>query len=79
MILNLITQNGSATRDDIVNLILPTLSPDEPMEKRQRKITNIIARLSKQEKVIKNTSTTDKYPVWRFVGDDENVDAKIKK
>jgi ATP-dependent DNA helicase RecG len=79
MILNLITLNDSATRDDIVNLIMPTLSPDEPIEKRQRKITNIIARLSKQEKIIKNTSTTDKYPVWIFVGDDEDVDAKIKK
>jgi len=51
MILNLITQKGSATRDDIVNLIMPTLSPDIPIEKRHRKITNIVARLSKQEKV----------------------------
>ena len=81
MILSLIIQNDSATRDDIVNLIMPTLSPDIPIEKRQRKITNIIARLSKQEKVIKNTSNTDKYPVWKFVGDgeNENVDAKTKK
>jgi len=67
MILSLITQKGSATRDDIVNLIMPTLSPDEPMEKRQRKITNLVARLSKQEKVIQNVSNTDKYPVWKFV------------
>jgi ATP-dependent DNA helicase RecG len=64
MILELITQNGSATRDDIVNLIMPTLSPDEPKEKRLRKITNIVAKLSKQKKIIINTSITDKYPVW---------------
>ena len=67
MILDLITQNGSATRDDIVNLIMPTLSPDEPMEKRLRKITNIVARLSKQERIIINISNTDKYPVWKYM------------
>ena len=67
MILDLIRQNGSATREDIVNLIMPTLSPDETVEKRLRKITNIIAKLSKQEKIIKNTSNTDKYPVWKLV------------
>jgi ATP-dependent DNA helicase RecG len=68
MILELITQKGSATRDDIVNLIMPTLLPDEPLEKRLRKITNIVAKLSKQEKVIVNTSNTDRYPVWKHVG-----------
>ncbi|GHT24744.1 hypothetical protein AGMMS4957_18290 [Bacteroidia bacterium] len=68
MILDLIiTQNGSATREDIVNLIMPTLSPDEPMAKKLRKITNIVAKLSKQEGIIKNTSNTDKYPVWKLV------------
>jgi ATP-dependent DNA helicase RecG len=67
MILDLIIQKGSATRDDIVNLIMPTLSPDEPKEKRLRKITNIVAKLSKQEKIIINTSNTDKYPVWVLV------------
>jgi hypothetical protein len=64
MILDLISQNGSATREDIVNMILPTLSPDEPMEKRQKKIANIVTKLSTQEKLIKNSSNTDKYPVW---------------
>ena len=67
MILDLIYQNGSATREDIVNLIMPTLSPDEPIEKRLRKITNIVAKLSKGEKVIKNTSKTDKFPVWKLI------------
>ena len=67
MILDLLRQNGSATREDIVNMILPTMSPDEKMEKRLRKITNIVARLSKQEKIIKNTSKTDKYPIWKLV------------
>jgi len=64
MILDLIHQNGSATREDIVNLILPTLSPDVSIEKRQKKIANIVTRLSTQEQRIKNSSNSDKYPVW---------------
>jgi hypothetical protein len=64
MILDLIRQNGSATRDEIVALIMPTLSPDIPVEKRIKKIANIITKLSTREKIIQNTSNTDKYPVW---------------
>jgi ATP-dependent DNA helicase RecG len=67
MILDLLRQNGSATREDIVNLIMPTLSPGETMEKRLRKITNIVAKLSKQDKIIVNTSNTDKYPIWKLL------------
>jgi ATP-dependent DNA helicase RecG len=63
-ILTLITQNGSATREEIASLIMPTLSPDIPIEKRQRKITNIITKMSAQEKLIRNAATTDRYPVW---------------
>jgi hypothetical protein len=33
------------------------------------KITNIVAKLSKQEKIIKNTSNTDKYPVWKLTAE----------
>jgi hypothetical protein len=69
MILDLIRQNGSATRDEIVALIMPTLSPDEPKEKRLRKITNIVAKLSKQEKAIINASNADRYPLWKLVSD----------
>ena len=64
MILDLISQNGSATKEDIVNMILPALSPDIPIEKRLKKIANIVTKLSTQEKLIKNSSNTDKYPVW---------------
>jgi hypothetical protein len=64
MILDLIAQNGSATREDIVNLIMPTMSLDIPIEKRQKKIANLITKLSTQEKKIVNSSNTDKYPVW---------------
>jgi len=64
MILDLITKKGSATREDIVNLILPTLSPDIPIEKRQKKISNIIVELSTKDKKIVNTSNSIKSPVW---------------
>jgi len=64
MILELIHQNGSATREDIVNMIMPTLSPDIPIEKRQKKIANMVTKLSTQEQLIKNSVNSDKYPVW---------------
>ena len=64
MILNLLHQNGSATRDDIVNLIMPTLSPDLPVEKRQKKISNIIVELSSKDRKIVNISKSIKSPVW---------------
>ena len=64
MVLNLIKSKGSATREDIENLIMPNLSPEIPLAKRQKKIANIITKLSFQEKAIINSSDTDKYPVW---------------
>jgi ATP-dependent DNA helicase RecG len=64
MILDLIRQNGFATRDDVVALIMPTMSPDIPIEKRQKKIANIVTKLSTRERLIKNSTNSDKYPVW---------------
>jgi len=64
MILDFIVQKGSATREDIVNLIMPTLSPDISFDKRQKKIANIVTKLSTQEQLIKNSVSSDKYPVW---------------
>jgi ATP-dependent DNA helicase RecG len=69
MILDLITQNGSATRDDIVAMIIPTLSPDIPIEKRQKKISNIIVEISTKDKKIINISNSIKSPVWALVED----------
>jgi ATP-dependent DNA helicase RecG len=60
MILDLITKKGFATREDIVNLIMPTLSPIIPIEKRQRKISNITAKLAKERK---KERKKDKKPV----------------
>jgi ATP-dependent DNA helicase RecG len=76
MILDLITKKGSATRDDIVNLIMPTLSPDIPVEKRQRKISNITAKLAYNDKRIKNISNSTKSSVWVLDNQDGNNSSK---
>jgi len=66
MILDLIRQNGTATREDIANMIMPTLSPDIPVEKRKKKIANIVTKLSTQERLIRNSANSDKYPIWEL-------------
>jgi ATP-dependent DNA helicase RecG len=76
MILELIAQNGSATREDIVNLIMPTLSPDMPIEKRQKKISNIIVEISTKDKRIVNISKSIKLPVWALVEDRSKISNK---
>ena len=69
MILNLIREKGSASREEIETLIIPTLSPDLPMVRKQKKISNIIAVLSSKEGSIKNTSQSAKFPVWQLTDD----------
>ena len=64
MILDMLRQNDSATREDIANLIMPTLSPDIPVEKRQKKISNIIVELSTKDRKIINISKSIKSPLW---------------
>ena len=76
MILDLITRKGSATREDIVNLIIPTLSPDIPMEKRQRKISNITAKLAYDDKRIKNISKSTKSSIWVLDNQDTKNSSK---
>jgi ATP-dependent DNA helicase RecG len=67
MILDLLRQKGFATREDIVKVIMPTLSPDVPVEKRQKKISNIIVELSTKDKKIVNISKSIKSPVWALL------------
>jgi ATP-dependent DNA helicase RecG len=76
MVLELITKTGSATRDDIANLIMPTMSPDEPMEKRQKKISNIIVEISTKDKKIVNISKSIKSPVWTLVESSSKISNK---
>jgi len=79
LILNLITRKGSATRVDIINLIMPTLSPDIPIEKRQRKISNITAKLAYNDKQIKNISNSTKASVWVLVNQETQDSSKKNK
>ena len=64
VILNYIEEKGSASREEIENLIMPTLSLDEPIEKRQKKISNILVKLSSKDLKIKNISKSPKYAIW---------------
>jgi ATP-dependent DNA helicase RecG len=66
-ILDLIKGQGFASREDIENLILPFLPQDLPITKRQKKISNLILDLSNREKVIKNSSSSDKFAIWVIV------------
>ncbi|MDR0506826.1 MAG: putative DNA binding domain-containing protein [Dysgonamonadaceae bacterium] len=63
-ILDLIKGKGSATREDIENLIMPLLQTDLSVEKRQKKISNLISDLSNREGCIINSSSSDKFAVW---------------
>jgi ATP-dependent DNA helicase RecG len=63
LILNYIGEKGAATREDIEALITPTLPFEMPKDKKQRKISNITARLAKDGK-IKNQSASTKSSVW---------------
>jgi len=71
VILNYIEEKGSATREDIEGLIMPTLSHDEPIERRQKKISNILVELSSKDLKIKKISKSPKYPVWVLRKDEE--------
>jgi ATP-dependent DNA helicase RecG len=66
LILNYIDGKGSATREDIETLIMPTLPFDMPKDKKQRKISNITGKLAKDGK-IKNQSASTKSSVWILV------------
>jgi len=76
MILDLIAEKGSATREEIENMIMPTLSPDIPIEKRQKKISNIIVEISTKDKKIVNISKSIKSPIWTLVKSGRKISNK---
>ncbi|MDR3340177.1 MAG: transcriptional regulator [Candidatus Symbiothrix sp.] len=67
VILNYIEEKGSASREDVESLIMPTLSTEEPMEKRQKKISNILVEMSSKDKIIRNISQSVKFSVWELI------------
>ncbi|MDR0748708.1 MAG: putative DNA binding domain-containing protein [Tannerellaceae bacterium] len=66
-IVDLIKEKGSASREDIDKLIIPLLPADLPIEKRQKKISNLILDLSNREGIIKNSVSSDKFAVWVII------------
>jgi ATP-dependent DNA helicase RecG len=66
VILNYINEKGSATREDIETLIMPALPYDMPMNKKQKKISNILVKMSSNDLLIRNVSRSPKYPVWEL-------------
>jgi ATP-dependent DNA helicase RecG len=66
MILNLLIEKGSATKEEIEKLVLPLLPKDLSMLKKQKKISNLITELSYQEMKIKNVSSSKKFAVWQI-------------
>jgi ATP-dependent DNA helicase RecG len=64
MILNLLAEKGSVSREEIEKLLMPLLPQDLPVAKRQKKVSNLITELSHKERKIKNISSSDKYAEW---------------
>jgi len=69
MILNLLVEKGSATREEIEQILMPLLPQDLPLVKQQKKISNLITELSQKQGKIKNTSISDKYSEWVLVAE----------
>jgi len=69
LILNLLTEKSSATREEIEKLLMPLLPQDLPLAKRQKKISNALVELSSKDKQIKNVSQSIKYSVWELIKD----------
>jgi ATP-dependent DNA helicase RecG len=66
MILDLLIEKGTATREDIEKLLTPLLPQDWTIDKQQKKISNIIMDMAGREAKIKNTSNSIKYPIWKI-------------
>jgi len=63
-ILDLLTEKGTATREDIENLLMPLMPQSWDILKQRKKISNVLLGLSKREEKIKNTSNSDRFPIY---------------
>ncbi|GAB6013630.1 ATP-binding protein, partial [Viscerimonas tarda] len=66
MVLNLLREKGSVSREEIEKLIMPFLPQDLPVEKKQKKISNVLVGLSSKDKKIRNISQSIKFSVWEL-------------
>ena len=75
LILNFLKINGTATREDINNLIIPLIIENESVDKKQKRVSNIISKLAYTDKKIENISKSVRYPIWKL-SDDTNSSNK---
>jgi len=75
-LLSFLNKYGKATRGDIENLFMPVLPDNLSIEKKKKKLTNLLHNLSKVEGVIKNTAVSSKYPIWVLVKDRKDTKRK---
>lgn len=66
MILDLLKEKGSTTREEIEKLIMPLLPSDLSIEKKRKKVSNMTSDLSFKEGKIKNISSSTKSPIWEL-------------
>jgi ATP-dependent DNA helicase RecG len=77
-----IKEFGKASRADIETLFMPLMSDDLNLEKKKKKLTNMLYKFSKEDGGIHNTSDSTKYSVWVLVKDRKDGkagNAKSKK
>ena len=65
IVLDLIAEKGSASREEIKNLLMPLLPQDWTIAQQRKKISNVLTDLSGRDKKIKNISQSDKFSVYK--------------
>lgn len=73
---NFIKKYGKASREDIENLFMPLLPDNLTISKKKKKITNMLYKMSKNDKLINNIANTTKFPVWVLVEDTKDRKTK---
>jgi len=66
MVLDFILEKEAATKDEIEAFLLPLLPAYMTVSKKQKKISNLIAELSFQERKILNSSPSKKFAIWQI-------------
>ena len=66
MILTLLTEKGSASREDVEKLLIPILPQNWTLTQQRKKVSNLLTILSSKDGKIKNISQSDKYPVYEI-------------
>ncbi|KKP51664.1 MAG: hypothetical protein A2281_11235 [Bacteroidetes bacterium RIFOXYA12_FULL_38_20] len=68
-LISFIKEFGKASRADLEILFMPLMSEGLSIEKKKKKLTNMLYKFSKEDGGIYNTSDSTKYSVWVLVQD----------